>query len=123
MKYETYSTMKPNGLVEVGFTFKDEASPEDALFDLVLDTLNPKRDDDIQDTCRDIWKRHEWAAKAICLMAPGSEVHVIAIGNPFDGLSLHGPFAPAEAAAWGDGVVDSDWWAANVRRPEEEEAS
>ena len=40
-----------------------------------------------------------------------SAVHVvIAVGNPFDGLSLYGPFMTAEEAGdWADRNIDDTW--------------
>lgn len=43
---------------------------------------------------------------------------VVAVGNPFDGITLHGPFVDFEAANdWGENGPNArgqDWWSLRV---------
>lgn len=47
-------------------------------------------------------------------------MHVIVRGNPFDGLTIHGPFATGEEAhEWADAYCrDVEWWAVALESPE-----
>lgn len=44
---------------------------------------------------------------------------IIVAGNPVNGLSFIGPFEDREAAEhYADGLVDTDWWIADLDPPE-----
>ena len=55
-------------------------------------------------------------------------LHAVVIGNPFDGLSLYGPFDDATLANdWADEYVQADkygldWWVVPLNDPEEDES-
>lgn len=44
---------------------------------------------------------------------------VVVIGNPFDGLSIHGPFdSHDDARQWAEDEGDSEsWWVKEVEKP------
>lgn len=47
--------------------------------------------------------------------------YVVAMGNPFDGISLHGPFDSREdAETWAEDA-DGDWWVHDIVPPDEED--
>lgn len=52
--------------------------------------------------------------------APGlSPMAVIAIGNPFDGITLYGPYQSSEDAnAEADTIRDSEWWVTELQELE-----
>jgi len=45
------------------------------------------------------------------------ELWVVAQGNPFDGISLTGPFGSAEEANDYAEDIDDDWWVMEVDKP------
>jgi|GEM_PF-2340297 len=54
------------------------------------------------------------------MLAPADEdpLWVVAIGNPFDGLGLHGPFNDQEVAnTWAENC-QNDWWVVEVNKPD-----
>lgn len=83
------------------------------------------------DGCTSMDGRHLWITEgrgdgatrcATCgaVQAPPSRAHVVAIGNPFDGLALVGPFESGDAAAeWAEANHDApDWWVLDLTAPE-----
>ena len=54
-------------------------------------------------------------------MIPG--MHVVVVGNPFDGMTIHGPFATGdEANEWADcndktDLDNVDWWVICLESP------
>jgi hypothetical protein len=46
-------------------------------------------------------------------------MYAVAVGNPFDGVTLFGPFYNSEEAdEWGESVQD-DWWVVEILTIEE----
>ena len=51
-------------------------------------------------------------------------LHIVAIGNPFDGLSMHGPFgSPEEAGDWAADQGDPEYHVVAVNYPHSPEGS
>ncbi len=47
--------------------------------------------------------------------------YVVIIGNPVDGVTLHGPFGdPEDAAAWAEWHANDNWMLAELKEPKEE---
>lgn len=45
-------------------------------------------------------------------------MHVVVSGNPFDGMTVWGPFKTGEdATLWADAEIDSDWWIVPLEYP------
>lgn len=54
-------------------------------------------------------------------MESKQEQHVVVIGNPFDGMSIHGPFDTVDdAVAYGE-ESGEDWWAMVLHPVESQE--
>lgn len=64
MQFSRYTCSLASGLIEYGFAFHLDESPDDTEFDLVLGAIKPGQSD-IDDTLENAWTANEWAAIAI----------------------------------------------------------